>query len=425
MKKYSRSLLEDWFLSDSDELVGPVICRFDLNTAVNGRGFPEDSPKFSSCAQTIKEYQQEYPEAKWIILTHQGRKGGKECVSTLMHAEILQKYGLNVRFCNETPYGERVEKEVENMSTGEVLLLENTRYPNLWEWEKGLRGVYKKQINHPITEHLASIADYYINDAYETSHRGDSSITGLALRFHRDEGKKAFIGNHIKREISKIEKLKEEINCSKDVSLYVGGSKFKLKYHGELMRQFPQMRLYTGGIPGQATAIASGYSLNSENENFIQGNHEKNIQKAKELFEKYGEDRVFHPIDWFIEDESGNMKSVDINEVPNKKGIIRDIGPKTVAKYTNSSSDINLLTGPPGMSDEGYSFGTHGLLYGLQIQEDLLWVLGGHGASSLPKGRELEQMKAKIEYMPAGGAALTHLAGREMPLFEVMLDEGK
>lgn len=420
--KYSESLNES-FLSDSAGLDGPVICRFDLNTAVNGKGFPEDSPKFRNCAETLQTYKKKFPEAKWILLTHQGRKGGKECISTLMHARILQNYGLDVNFSNEAPYGERVKREVKKLEAGGVLLLENTRYPKLWEWEKGLRGEYKKQLEHPITDALADVADYYINDAYETAHRGDASMVGLALRFRKDEGKKAYLGYHIKEEIKKLERLKEKINCAKGVSLYAGGSKFKLQYHGELMKQFPQMRLYTGGIPGQAAAIASGYKLNEENEEFIRSEFEKNIEKAKKLIDEYGEHRIFHPIDWFLKDSSGQLRSESIEDIPNAEGIIRDIGPKTVAKYTKSSSDINLLTGPPGMSDEGYSFGTHGLLYGLQMQEAFLWVLGGHGATALPKGRELEEMTETINYMAAGGAALTHLTGQKMPLFDSFLGE--
>ncbi|NIQ06030.1 MAG: phosphoglycerate kinase [Candidatus Korarchaeota archaeon] len=422
MKKYSQ-LLQDYFLPDAVELTGPVICRFDMNTAVNGKGFPEDSPKFYNCAHTLKKYTKKFPEAKWVVLTHQGRKGGKECVSTLMHAEILRNYGLNVRFCNEAPYGDRVQNEAKALQPGGVLLLENTRFPNLWEWEKGLRGNYEKQMNHPITKTLAEVADCYINDAYETAHRGDASVTGLALYFHKEEGKKAYLGDHVKTEVSKIERLKKRINCCSGVSLYAGGAKFKLKYHGELMKRFPQMRLYTGGIPGQATAIAAGYHLNEENESIIKNNFNKNIEKAKKLLDEYGEHRILHPIDWFVETKTGKLKSVNLDEIPNAEGIIRDIGPKTVAKYTRASSDVNLLAGPPGMSDEGYSFGTHGLLYGLQMQGDHLWVLGGHGATALPKGRELEEMKERIEYMSAGGAALTHLSCQKMPLFDVLIDQ--
>lgn len=420
--KYSKTL-DGKFLSDSADLKGPVICRFDLNTAVNGKGFPEDSPKFWNCAKTLQTYKKEFPQAKWILLTHQGRKGGKECVSTLMHAQILQNYGLDVKFSNEAPYGKRVKKEVSKLEPGNVLLLENTRYPKLWEWEKGLRGEYKKQLEHPITDVLADVADYYVNDAYETAHRGDASNVGLALRFLKDEKKEAYLGYHVKEEVKKLERLREKISCAKGVSLYAGGSKFKLQYHGELMKQFPQMRLYTGGIPGQAAAIAYGYKLNDENEEFIRKEFGKNIEKAKKLIDNYGKHRIFHPIDWFIEESSGQLKSVSIEDISDAEGIIRDIGPKTVAKYTKSSSDINLLTGPPGMSDEGYSFGTHGLLYGLQMQEDHLWVLGGHGATALPKGRELEEMKETIHYMAAGGAALTHLTEQKMPLLDCFHDE--
>lgn len=423
MKNYSE-LLEGHFLPDSTDLNGPVLCRFDLNATVNSKGFPEDSPKFRNCAETLKEYKRKFPEAKWVLLTHQGRKGERECVSTLMHANILRSYGLEVRFCNEVPYGERVQKEINNLSQGEVLLLENTRSPPLWEWEKGLRGDYEGQLDHPITESLAEPVEYYINDAYEAAHRGDSSMTGLSLKFMRKEGKEAYLGHYTKGEIRKLERLRKQISQAKGVSLYAGGSKFKLRYHGELMTRFPQMSLFTGGIPGQAAAIAAGHTLNEENERFIRHEYGENIKKAEQLFDRFGSHRIFHPIDWFLEEPDGQLKSVGLEKISDVEGVIRDIGPKTVAKYTNGSSDVNILAGPPGMADQGYAFGTHSLLYGLQMEEVPIWVLGGHSATALPRGRELEQMKERIKYMAAGGAALSHLTGQEMPLFEVVLAQG-
>src|SRR5699024_6387707 len=61
-----------------------------------------------------------------------------------------------------TVYGPEVTKEVEKLKDGELLLLENVRF------EAG------EEKNDPeLVEHLANLADIYVNDAFGTAQRAE------------------------------------------------------------------------------------------------------------------------------------------------------------------------------------------------------------------------------------------------------------
>ncbi len=186
------------------------------------------------------------------------------------------------------------------------------------------------------------------------------------------------------------------------------------------MSSFPQMNLFAAGIPGQAIIFAKGLDLNKKNKEVItNGKNLKNIEIAKKLCEKFGKERIHHPIDFFLKHDN-TIEYSKLDGLANKKGFIVDIGPQTVEKFTNSFNEggINILAGPPGMGDKGFSYGTKGLIYGSKN----LIVFGGHGSASLPTGWEWEELNKIVDYSVAGGAKLAHLSGHKLPVFEAIIN---
>jgi phosphoglycerate kinase len=68
-----------------------------------------------------------------------------------------------VKFANDC-VGSEVEKEIEAMDKGDVLLLENLRFHHAEELN-----------DQEFSNHLASLGDFYVNDAFSTSHRKHAS----------------------------------------------------------------------------------------------------------------------------------------------------------------------------------------------------------------------------------------------------------
>src|SRR5689334_12700163 len=85
--------------------------------------------------------------------------------------------GLTVKFADDC-IGDAAKNAAASLKGGDVLLLENLRFYK--EEEKGDEGFAQK---------LASLGDYYVNDAFGTAHRAHASTAVVAKFF---PGRKCF-----------------------------------------------------------------------------------------------------------------------------------------------------------------------------------------------------------------------------------------
>src|SRR5713226_1209098 len=94
---------------------------------------------------------------KLILAAHLGRpKGEREPAMSLrpVAAKLADLLGRPVAFVDDC-IGEKVEKTVGIMQTGDLLLLENVRYYS------------EEEANDPVfAEKLGQVADVYVNDAF-------------------------------------------------------------------------------------------------------------------------------------------------------------------------------------------------------------------------------------------------------------------
>jgi phosphoglycerate kinase len=81
--------------------------------------------------------------------------------------------GKPVAFADDC-VGEEVETNGEELSDGDVLLLENLRFHP--EEEKNDDGFAKQ---------LASLCDVYVNDAFGAAHRAHASTVGITSTFRK------------------------------------------------------------------------------------------------------------------------------------------------------------------------------------------------------------------------------------------------
>ena len=142
-----------------------VLVRCDLNVPVGKDGDILDDFKIVQTLPTINYLVGE--KAKIILMSHLGDPKGK-AVGRLRLNQVkkkLEKY-LRINIVKTSDcLGNGVERVLENMKGGEVVLLENLRfYP---EEEKGDLGFAKK---------LAALADIFVNDAFAVCHRQHASL---------------------------------------------------------------------------------------------------------------------------------------------------------------------------------------------------------------------------------------------------------
>jgi phosphoglycerate kinase len=220
-------------------------------------------------------------------------------------------------------------------------------------------------------------------------------------------------------------KILQEVADSEDSkALVMGGAKLQ-KVTDLLKIAKNGVEIFTGGLPGQLVARAKGYDLGEANNSFLAKKfNEKEFDDARKLV-AVGDshDRklpVEHPTDFVVE-EKGARRNVGLDELPNTKGIIKDIGEETVENYAELLQDTSLRVraGPLGVYEEDYQ---NGLELTKRIGGDGLVFLGGDTSQEVNEGGllgHIEDSGGRI--CVSGGAFLHGWAGSGFPSIDLLL----
>ncbi len=145
-----------------------VLVRCDFDVPLDERGQILDDFRIKEALPTLQYLIDK--EAKIILIGHAGRPEGKVVESlrlTPVQKKLTEYLGVSVAKTSDC-IGSEVEKLVEGMETGEVLLLENLRFHKEEEENDG-----------EFAGKLARLGDIYVNNAFANSHRDHASMTGI------------------------------------------------------------------------------------------------------------------------------------------------------------------------------------------------------------------------------------------------------
>ena len=284
-----------------------VLLRVDLNVPMKNGAITETS-RIEKIIPTIKLLIEK--QAKIIILSHIGRPKGQivkgmslEPISKKL-ASLLNKEVL----FNKNIINENTLSEVNKISNGSIMMLENIRFN---EGEESNESEFSKK--------LSNLGNIYVNDAFSCSHRAHASIEGITKHIP------SYFGLQINEEINALKKITSEIK--KPISLIIGGSKIstKIKIINNLIKKFNNI-IIVGGMANtmlKHTGSKVGKSI-CENDCGIL------IKEILENSNKYN-CKITCPVDVVVSknfEDMGNNKN--INEI-NDNEMILDIGPKTIS----------------------------------------------------------------------------------------------
>ena len=390
-----------------------ILLRIDINSSINPEnGEILDDTRIRRHAATVKELSEK--NAKVIILAHQSRPGKLDCVSLKEHAKRMTEIiDIKIKFVPDI-YGKSVVKLINNMNSGEILMLDNVRFDKeeieLKDFEN---GNFEKQANSKMVKTLAPLTDLFVNDAFAAAHRCQPSLVGFS------EKMPAIAGRVMQRELDFLGKAIASGPAPRIALL--GGSKAADSVAiSEYFLGKGVNYILTGGVVANIFLIAAGHDIGEPSTEFVKNNipdYKDVIKHAKRLIKKYGENIVY-PSDVATND-NGKRVGVSINELPTKNPI-HDIALDTLVKYISLIEEAGTIiaNGPMGVfEDPEFAIGTREIFQSIANSEGMTVVGGGETAMAF---NQMGLAKGIEHISTGGGACISFMADETMPALEAM-----
>jgi phosphoglycerate kinase len=385
---------------DQIELRGKrVFIRVDFNVPLSEKNEITDDTRIRLSLPTIRFVIE--AGGKSVLASHLGRPKGKRDLKfslTPVAGRLSQLSGKQVTLAPDC-IGEEVQKQIERMKEGEVILLENLRFHP--EEEKN-EGNFSKA--------LASLCDVYINDAFGAAHRAHASTEGIT-RYVRTLA----AGFLMMKEIESLEKAL--ISPQKPYVAILGGAKVsdKIGVVENLLNSVTTLLI--GGGMAYTFLKAKGFEVGRSLVEEDQMDFSLNLLKRAE-----GKVKLILPADHMAAermDIQARRQIVRNGGIP-EDWVCLDIGPETVSAF---SEEIRLAktivwNGPMGVFEmEPFSGGTFAIARAIADSSAFSIVGGGDSLAAVNKAGVAD----KISHISTGGgASLEFLEGKKLPGIEAL-----
>ena len=372
-----------------------VLLRLDLNVPLK-KGLITDETRINKIIPILDFLIKE--QSKIIIISHVGRPKGKITTDLSLKPiceNIEKKINRKIRLVKEDIFKLKKEDLFKNPND-QIVFLENIRF-------------YKEEEKNDtnFAQHLAKLADLYVNDAFSCSHRAHASVSKIT------EFLPSFAGLQLETEISALKKVTTEIK--KPITCIIGGSKISTKIGiiKNLISKFDNI-IIVGGMANNIIKYKGnqiGKSIKEENCDLM----------IKEIFEtlKSHSCKIIFPEDVLIGknlDDEPQIKQ--LNNIKDDD-IILDIGPKTLDKIKRiiENSETVLWNGPAGyFENPNFANGSYDIAKAIakKNKNNTIYsvVGGGDTIALINKIRLVENFNF---VSTAGGAFLEYLEGKELP----------
>ena len=380
-----------------------VFIRCDFNVPMDEFGNISDDRRIRSAIATINYCLDQ--DCAVILASHLGRPKG----------EVVEKYSL-------APVARRLQqllkrkvslapgvvddatlKMAEALDRHEVLLLENLRF------ESG-----ETKDDAQLSEKLASMAEFYINDAFGVSHRAHASVHGITKFFDVKHKAAGFL---LEKEITYFAKLIN--NPVRPFAAIVGGSKVSGKLEA-LTNLLPKVdKIFIGGGMAFTFLKQIGYDIGAS---LVEDDLLEDAQHVMDEAKKLGV-KFYLPVDVIAAEkfaEDAVSKIVTAQEIPSAwMGL--DIGPATVRLYREGLNDVQtvLWNGPMGVYEmEKFARGSSKIAH-FVADSYATTVVGGGDTADLVQRVGVDDEMSFIS--TGGGASLELLEGKVLPGVEPLI----
>ncbi len=376
-----------------------VLVRADLNVPLE-RGEVTDDTRIRASLPTIELLRER--GAGVVLVSHLGRPKGPD--PDLSMAPVGKRLGellsSSVKLAAAV-VGDEVSAMAADLSAGELLLLENSRFePGETKNDPGL------------AEALAGLADLYVNDAFGSAHRAHATTEGVA---HHLPG---YAGLLLEREMAELTAVRDD--PKRPLVVVLGGAKVTdklgvidrfLGFAGEIL---------IGGAMCFSFFKAEGRDTGNS---LVE---DEGVESAKRvLAEAEGSDSILElPEDLVLGKELAvGTETRELNGVDVPEGWMGlDVGTNTTASFAKRIARAGTIfwNGPMGAFEvEPFDAGTRAVAEAVAATPAHTVVGGGDSVAALQKFG----LADSIDWISTGGgASLELMEGRDLPGVEALRD---
>jgi phosphoglycerate kinase len=381
-----------------------VLVRVDFNVPLED-GRVADATRIRESLPTIRFLRE--AGARIVLCSHLGRpKAKRDPAFSLapVAGELESLLNAGVQFANDC-VGEEVERLVQSMKDGDIVLLENLRFHP--EEEENDAGFAKK---------LAKLAELYVNDAFGAAHRAHASTAGVC----------AFVplcaaGLLLEKELDFLSRATK--SPQRPYVAILGGAKIsgKIDVVTNLFGKVDSILI--GGAMANTFFKSMGWETG---QSLVEMDR---VDMARDLLERAKREHVDLrlPVDCVAAEkfaEDADAITVPANAMPPDRTMM-DIGPKTVADYREHilRAKTVLWNGPMGVFEmDRFASGTKGIAQAMAEATPkgaMTIVGGGDSAAAIAKFGLAEDVS---HVSTGGGASLEFLEGKVLPGVAALTD---
>jgi phosphoglycerate kinase len=377
-------------LDDLGDLAGArVLVRAEFNVPLRPDGEVADDTRLRLTLPTIIALRER--GARVLIVAHLGRPRDREESLSLrpVAARLSQLLGEEVAFA----------PDLEHVVDGPVVMLENIRF------EPG------ETTNDPaLAARLGALADAYVNDAFGSAHRTNTSTVGVAGHVARSAA-----GLLFEREIAMLQSILQ--SPARPLVGVLGGAKVTDKI-GVIERLLELAdTLLIGGAMSYAFLAAQGHGVG---DSLCDA---EGVAIARRLLE-HADGRLRLPLDLVVADRfaaDATRRVVDSDGI--EAGWMgMDIGPRTREAYADVIERAGTVfwNGPVGAFElEPFAAGTRAIAEAMGRSDATTVVGGGDLVGALTR---LGLGDRVTHICTGGGASLEFIEGRVLPAYAALAE---